>query len=47
MQAERQKEQAARTAKAERLQEERAAQMRNQMQLVNMQRALAIPIVRH
>ncbi|MDB5907291.1 MAG: hypothetical protein JWP34_1405 [Massilia sp.] len=46
MQAERQKEQAARTAKAERPQEERAAQMRNQMQLVNMQRALAIPIVR-
>jgi DnaJ-class molecular chaperone len=46
-QAERQKDQAARIAKEERQQEERAAQMRNQMQIVNMQRALAIPIVRH
>jgi DnaJ-class molecular chaperone len=46
-QAERQKDQAARVAKSERQQEERAALMRNQMQIVNMQRALAIPIVRH
>lgn len=46
-QAAREKEYAARTARNERLQEERAAQQRARQQSYDMQRALAIPIARH
>lgn len=46
-QATREREYAARNAKNERLQEERAAQQRVRQQTYDMQRALAIPIVRH
>ena len=43
----REKENAARNLRNERLQEERAAQQRVRQQTYDMQRALAIPIVRH
>jgi curved DNA-binding protein CbpA len=46
-QALREKENAARNARNERLQEERTAQQRAQQQTYDMQRALAIPIPRH
>ena len=46
-QATREKESAARNARNERLQEERAAQQRARQQVYDMQRALAIPVERH
>jgi hypothetical protein len=46
-QAAREKEQAARQVKYERMQEEQAAQARIRNQTAAMQRALAIPIARH
>lgn len=46
-QAAREKEYAARNARNERLQEERAAQQRARQQVYDMQRALAIPIEHH